>query len=97
MMKEDPIKSFDSAFRHFLKEEQLEQTYKQKQIIADWEQIMGKTIASRTKRLFFSKKILFVEVSSAPLKSEMFRSKEKMIELIAKEIGQEEIKEIRFL
>ena len=43
-MKEDPIKSFRNAFQGFLKEENLEHTYKQKQVIADWERIMGKTI-----------------------------------------------------
>jgi len=96
-MNEDPIKSFRNAFKGFLKEENLEHTYKQKQVIADWERIMGKTIASRTTKLFFNQKTLFVKLSSAPLKSEMQHAKDKIIELIEKEIGKGEIEDVRFL
>lgn len=96
-MKEDPIKSFRNAFQGFLKEENLEHTYKQKQVLADWERIMGKTIASRTTKLFFSKKVLFVKLSSAPLKQEMQHSKAKIIELIEKEIGAGELEDVKFL
>ena len=96
-MNEDPIKSFRNAFKGFLKEENLEHTYKQKQVIADWERIMGKTIASRPTKLFFNQKTLFVKLSSAPLKSEMQHAKDKIIELIEKEIGKGEIEDVRFL
>jgi flagellar motor protein MotB len=96
-MKDDPIKSFRTAFQGFLKEENLEHTYKQKQVIADWERIMGKTIASRTTQLFFNKKTLFVKLSSAPLKQEMQNSKSRIIELIEKEIGVGEVEDVRFL
>lgn len=96
-MKEDPIKSFRNAFQGFLKEENLEHTYKQKQVIADWERIMGKTIASRTTKIFFNKKVLFVKLSSAPLKNEMQNSKGKIIELIEKEIGPGEIEDVKFM
>ncbi len=96
-MKEDPIKSFRNAFQGFLKEENLEHTYKQKQVIADWERIMGKTISSRTTKMFFNQKTLFVKLSSAPLKSEMQNSKAQIIELIEKEIGKGEVEDVRFL
>ncbi|WP_462253959.1 DciA family protein [Ekhidna sp.] len=96
-MSEDPIKSFRNAFQGFLKEENLENTYKQKQVIADWERIMGKTISSRTTQVYFSKKILFVKLSSAPLKNEMQNSKSQIIDLIEKEIGKGEIEDVRFL
>ena len=96
-MEEDPIKSFRTAFKGFLKEENLEHAYKQKQVIADWEKIMGKTIASRTTKMFFSRKTLFIKLSSAPLKAEMQNSKAQIIELIDKEIGKGEVEDVRFL
>jgi len=97
MKDEDPIKSFRNAFQGFLKEENLEHTFKQKQLIADWERIMGKTIASRTTKLFFNQKVLFVKLSSAPLKNEMQHAKANIIELIEKEIGKGEVEDVRFL
>ena len=96
-MKEDSIKSFKSAFSKFLKEENLDHTYKQKQIIANWDRIMGRTISSRTSSLFFKDKTLFVKLTSAPLKHEMQMAKPEIIKLIEKEIGQGEVTEVRFL
>jgi len=96
-MKEDPIKSFRSAFQNFLKEENLEHTYNQKQVITNWEMIMGKTIASRTTKLFFNQKTLFVKLSSAPLKNEMQNAKTRILELIENEMGKGEIEDVKFL
>jgi hypothetical protein len=96
-MKEDPIKNFRKAFNQFLKEENLEHTFKQKQLLVNWEKIMGKTIASRTSQLFFKEKILFIKLSSAPLKQEMMHSKDKFLQLVSDEIGIGEVEDVRFL
>jgi len=96
-MKEDPIKSFRRAFQHFLKEENLECTFKQKQLIANWEQIMGKTIASRTSGLFFKDKILFIRITSAPLKQEMRAAKPQILKRIEKELGRGEVIDVRLM
>ncbi len=96
-MKEDPIKSFRNAFKDFLKEENLEHTYKQKHLITHWEQIMGKTIASRTEKLFFKDKVLFIKVTSAPLKNEMLVAKPQIMEILKKELGNAEVRDVRFL
>lgn len=96
-MKEDPIKSFGSAFKQFLKEERLEHTFKQKQLITNWERIMGKTIASRTTKVFVSKKILFIQLASAPLRQEMQNAKPQILDLIEKEIGPGEIVDVKIL
>ena len=96
-MSEDPIKNFRTAFNQFLKEENLEHTFKQKRLIANWEKVMGKTIASRTTQIFFKDKTLFVKLSSAPLKQEMQNSKLKLLDLVTKEMGKGEVEDVRFL
>lgn len=96
-MRDDPIKSFRTAFKGFLKEENLEQSYKQQKVIADWESLMGKTIASRTEKVFFSKKVLFIKLTSAPLRSEMLHAKEQILEIVRKEVGYSEIEDVRLL
>ncbi|MEM6812986.1 MAG: DUF721 domain-containing protein [Bacteroidota bacterium] len=96
-MKEDPIKSFRNAFENFLREENLEHTYKQKQLIANWGEVMGKTIASRTINLFISNKVLFIKLSSAPLKNEMLHAKPQILALVEKELGSGEVIDVRFL
>jgi len=96
-MDEDPIKSFRNAFQNFLKEENLEHTFKQKQLITNWGQVMGKTIASRTSKLFFKDKVLFIKLTSAPLKNEMQVAKPQILEILEKELGKGEIVDVRFL
>lgn len=96
-MSEDPIKNFRTAFNQFLKEEHLEHTFKQKQLMSNWEHVMGKTIASRTTKIFFKDKTIFVKLSSAPLKQEMQNSKDKFLELVNAELGEGEVEDVRFL
>jgi len=96
-MKEDSIQSFRSAFNSFLKKEHLDHTYQQKKLIANWSVIMGKTIGERTEQVFFKGKILFVKLSSAPLRQEMLNSKEKVLALIAKEVGEGLVEDLRVM
>lgn len=96
-MSEDSIKNFRTAFNQFLKEEDLEQTFKQKQLIVNWEKVMGKTIASRTQQVFFREKTLYIKLNSAPLKQEMLNSQEQVLKLVQDEIGASEVDTIRIL
>ncbi|MEN8248931.1 MAG: DUF721 domain-containing protein [Bacteroidota bacterium] len=65
-------------------------------IITLWEELMGKTIAARTTKLFFKEDVLYVELSSAPLKQELTISKGKILTLIEDKIGHGVIKDIVF-
>ena len=65
-------------------------------IIATWEEIMGKTIASRTSKLFFKANVLYVELSSAPLKQELLLAKPKIIEMLNAKVAGHIIKDIVF-
>jgi len=66
-------------------------------IIAYWDKIMGTPISSRTTKLFFKDNKLIVELSSAPLKQELILSKNKIIELFAKEVGVGVVGDVVFL
>jgi predicted nucleic acid-binding Zn ribbon protein len=67
------------------------------QIIASWERLMGQPIAQKTSEIFLKEKILFVRLSSASLKSELNFSKSKIITMLNQQLGQEIIKELKFL
>lgn len=88
--------SFTSAFKKFLKTENLEVKYREKLLIESWEAIMGKPIAARTTKLFIRKRILFVELSSAPLKHELSNNKARVKELIDEDF-KGIIDDVRFL
>ncbi len=75
----------------------LEAKYREKEIIASWEGLMGKPIANRTRRMFFRDRKLFIELTSAPLKQELSLSKSKILIMLAERFGQDTVEDIVFL
>ncbi|WP_421874658.1 DUF721 domain-containing protein [Marinoscillum sp.] len=88
--------SFTNAFRKFLVNEKLDSRYREKLLAESWGELVGKPIASRTSNLYISNKILFVKLTSAPLKQELNNNKEKVKELLDKDFG-DLFHEIRFI
>lgn len=95
-MKDENSHTFTSAFRKFLTTEKLDSSYREKLLVGSWEHIMGKPIASRTTGLFIKNRVLFVKLSSAPLKQEMMNQKDRVKSLVSQDFG-DLIDDIRFL
>ena len=60
-----------------------------------WEALMGEAIARRTTTLRLRKGKLFIKVSSAPLRQELFNSRDRIRELFNKELGGSFIEEVQ--
>src|SRR5262249_6276345 len=60
----------------------------------NWEKLFGKIIAKHTKKISVSHKKLFLTVESAPLRQELFYSREKMMARINEAIEADFIREI---
>ncbi len=86
-----------SAFKDLLSAYQIDDKFKEKQLVASWSKIMGHPIAVRTNKLYFKDKKLFVHLSSAPLKSELSHSKSKVLEILTREVGEGVVDDIVFL
>lgn len=61
-----------------------------------WKNVMGKNINTFTTNITLNKQIIFVKLSSAPLKNELVYRADTIIKLLNNELGQERIKEIKF-
>ena len=90
---EQPIKD---AIGEFLKVSRLSGKLAEQKIIDGWERLMGKMIAKHTKQISIYDKKLFLHLDSAPLKQELFYSREKLLKMLNDEAGEEVIKEIVF-
>lgn len=86
----------DSALEQMFEAYKIKGKTDQTTIIALWEELMGKTIATRTTKMFFKGKVLFVELSSAPLKQELTLAKPKIMTLLIDKVGKEAIEDIVF-
>lgn len=90
-----PYQSLSDAIKAFLEIHGLEDEVAIQRLINDWERIMGKQIAQRTTRLSFKNGIFFVTLDSPVWKNELQLGREKIRELLNREIGKELIKEVR--
>ena len=66
-------------------------------VVASWERVMGRAVALKTQEVFISKGKLFVRLTSAPLKHELFMAKSRVLEIINAEVGEEVVSEVVFL
>lgn len=94
--KKESITAGD-AIRELLDVYHIKGKFSQAEVKSSWERIMGKPISTRTKKLFFKKNVLFVELTSAALKQEMNMSKSKVLQLLQNEFGKSTVEEIIFI
>jgi predicted nucleic acid-binding Zn ribbon protein len=92
---QEPTK-LDSALEQMFEAYKIKGKTDQTMIIALWEELMGKTIATRTTKMFFKGRVLYVELSSAPLKQELTLAKAKIMKLLTDKVGSEVIEDIIF-
>ncbi len=85
------------AIDAFLNSFKLKNKFNETYLVAYWEQIMGKSIATRTEKIYINNRTLFLKVSSAPLRQELAMAKSKLISLINKELGECIVDEVVFI
>jgi predicted nucleic acid-binding Zn ribbon protein len=56
--------------------------YEEVSLLNSWEKVVGKVIAQKTKKVFINKKVLYLTLTSAPLKNELRYHKLVLIEKI---------------
>ena len=88
--------SIKEAIKKLLKAYRLEDKLNETRLINSWEKVVGKLISKHTTNLYIKKKILFVRLDSAALKTELSYSKEKIIKMLNDEVGVETIYGIVF-
>lgn len=85
------------AIESMLKAYRIDYKFNETLLITNWEQIMGKTIANRTGKIFIRSKVLYAEITSSALKQDLNMSKAKMIALLNEAAKVEVINDIVFL
>lgn len=85
------------AFESFLKTFNLKSKFNESYLVTYWEKIMGPSIAGRTEKIYISKGVLFLQITSAPLRQELILAKTKLIKMLNEEIGENVINEVVFI
>ena len=85
------------AIGQLLKTYQLQTRFNETYLEAFWGRMMGPAIASRTNRLYVRDRKLYIDIASAPLRSELVNAKQKLVQLINKDMGTEVIDDVVFI
>ena len=92
--KKNEFQSVGQAIRDLLNSYRLTSKYDEANIIESWERLVGKPIASRTKKIFIKNKVLFVEFDSPTMRHDFTLHKSEVLEVFRKEFGDGVISEI---
>jgi len=86
--------SVGDVLKDLIKIYRVEDKFNELDIIRAWEEVMGKAIVSKTRKIKVKKDVLIVYLDSGVLKEEFSYAKEKLIKLINDQLGKEVIRSV---
>ena len=90
------IISLGEGVNEFLDAHGIRDKYSEAALLASWEKIMGKTIASRTAGISLKKRKMTIKITSAPLRKELSMNKTKILDLVTEAFGEALADEVIF-
>jgi len=96
-MRKANDKSLKDAIEQMMQVYKIKRKFDETGIIASWPNLVGKSVANRTKELFIHDKKLFLRIESSVIKNELMMIRSQIIEKINNEAKSLLIEEIIFL
>jgi predicted nucleic acid-binding Zn ribbon protein len=88
------IQHIGQAIKDLLKQYQLKPKFDEANVVASWEKLVGKPVARHTKRIYVRNKVLFIELDSPSMKSDLSFHKNHLLKTLENEFGKDVLKEI---
>jgi predicted nucleic acid-binding Zn ribbon protein len=96
-MRKANDKSLKEAIEQMLQVYKIKRRFDETSVIAHWPELVGKSVANRTKELFIHNKKLFLRIESSVIKNELMLMRTQIIEKINDEAKSVLVDEIIFL
>jgi len=90
-------KSLKEAIEQMLQVYKIKRRYDETGVIASWPELVGKSVANRTKELFIHDKKLFLRIESSVIKNELVLMRLQIINKINEDAKTVLIEDIIFL
>jgi len=93
-MRKSQTQKISDVISECLRELNIDRKLKEVSLVSQWEELMGKTVAIRTDRIYVKNRILFIHVTSAVLKNELLMMRNQIIERLNENAGEKLIESI---
>ncbi|MEN8186607.1 MAG: DUF721 domain-containing protein [Bacteroidota bacterium] len=95
--RENETYNIKDLMKEMLQENKLQKGLDQINVKEAWESVMGKGVVSYTESVQLKKDVLIVHLSSATLREELSYGKDKIVEMMNRELGKALISGIKLL
>ena len=95
MKRDENSEPLKAVIGRLLKAYGHEEKYLERQVEAEWKNMLGEVIARKTTSIFLKEGILTVSLQSSIIRDELSFAREKLIKDLNTKLGQELITEIR--
>ncbi|MBO4622168.1 MAG: DUF721 domain-containing protein [Paludibacteraceae bacterium] len=97
-MRRNDIQSVGSIIAEVLRETGLEKPLMEQRIVNAWPEVLGPTVSRYTTGISIKDGVLYVHITSAPLRQELFNCRFQLVDKLQKAVGCDGvIKDIRLL
>lgn len=96
-MRRSYYRPISEVIKEYLEDLKLTNKLKEYEAIKLWEELLGKSVASRTKEIKIKDGTLYVKIGSTLVKQELLMIKDSIIQKINDKIGDEIVNNIVFL
>jgi predicted nucleic acid-binding Zn ribbon protein len=91
VIRRTQTRSLGEVISEFLKDSGLEKTLKEREILSQWDDIVGKYIAASTQSMYVKDRKLFIQIRSSVIKNELNQIRQGLVEEINRRAGFEMI------
>lgn len=91
------VQSVGESLQDLIRVYRLQGKLTQTRVIAAWPELMGRPVALKTTELYFQNRKLFVRITSAPLRHQLFMGRTEILSRVNEAAGDSIIDEVVFL
>lgn len=93
-MRKSQTQKIGDVIRECLNEMNIDRKLKEVHIVSQWETLMGKTVSTRTSRIYIRNRTLFLHITSPVLKNELLMIRNDIIKRLNEQAGEAVIDQI---
>jgi hypothetical protein len=93
-MKKHNDQPINDVLKGLFKKGPLRAGYYDAKIKKIWKEKLGKLVLQHTSSIFFAKGIIYLKISSSPLRQELFMGRAELVNRFNEELGEKLVKEI---